>query len=845
MKKLLFTLLAFFVLSSYAANQVYMGGDFLISLLAEDDDDINHVTGLVAYNPDDDTYVDVFNGGVYRNGGYVSVIQDTPLGVYGAGVFRFVGNEYKYSSNVVHYNADDDEWEPVNDGIFLRTGESIRFIAGMKDYTVFAGTFTSVEYISMKEKNSGDNDQLVPSIVKIDDEQKWSILSDPYEVFPKVPFIYGLAATSSKTFVYAVDSLTNIGALYSWDDHDHFVSIDNSTKLDSQRNIAADIYDNLGGIRFNSNTPVADGQFDFVFFNATNRYLPVYHEVTLVTSGTCGEELAPSTWAWADGFLIAVPNNSTSCATTQFAFFNSTSHTLLDTDAFTAVPEFYDSIDHLAVGDDNSLWIINYSDTLLYYLPAGSNQFIEIDLSVFGTGFSATSLTWVKQNGRLLVSGSIELKDVLLEVDPDAFPPAVKVKSPGMLATAGTINSLSIMDDPDDDDYELYIGGNFDSIAGGLQGSNFVRYKAGVYDTPLPNLPPIVAMTTVGSTIFYATDRCSRNGGQLPIGYYSKDTKQADVWVNVPVVTDATSGCVTALYADENVVVVAGDFDVLLPGGTTAAKDIVYFDRATATWNGVAFPGYASGVSSSNQINTVTAAKFGDVPYIAVGGHFQFTISGDDTVYCGFAMVNLQTKQWVPPPTDFGAETIVNDIILDDLTRVYIAGFIALQSSTAKQGVFVFDVNQRTYTQAGNLPTAAQSILLYNTEEDDNDVTLLYAAGDFRNLTAHAGLAYTDATVVQADTVYHKAGLKSQFWQYFEGTVNDLVYETGGVGQNDDNGNDPQYSPPNLNGDDGGMSGWGKFFLTVFILLVITLVVVGVAGGGYVYWKKRQNYQQL
>ena len=124
----------------------------------------------------------------------------------------------------------------------------------------------------MKNYNNDDADTIVPSIVKIDSEQKWSTLSDPHGVFPKVPFIYGLTATSSKTFVYAVDSVNNIGALYSWDDNDHFVAVDNGTSLYSQRNIAADIYDNVAGIAFNSNTPVADGEFDFVFYEAASNY---------------------------------------------------------------------------------------------------------------------------------------------------------------------------------------------------------------------------------------------------------------------------------------------------------------------------------------------------------------------------------------------------------------------------------------------------------------------------------------------------------------------------------------------------------------------------------------------
>ena len=57
---------------------VYMAGDFLIALNTADYT-LDHVTGLLAYDIDEDAYVDTFNGGVYKNSGFLNILQDTPL----------------------------------------------------------------------------------------------------------------------------------------------------------------------------------------------------------------------------------------------------------------------------------------------------------------------------------------------------------------------------------------------------------------------------------------------------------------------------------------------------------------------------------------------------------------------------------------------------------------------------------------------------------------------------------------------------------------------------------------------------------------------------------------------
>merc|ERR1712232_893544 len=152
-----------------------------------------------------------------------------------------------------------------------------------------------------------------------------------------------------------------------------------------------------------------------------------------------------------------------------------------------------------------------------------------------------------------------------------------------------------------------------------------------------------------------------------------------------------------------------------------------------------------------------------------------------------------------------------------------------------------FDGN--TYTVIGDLPTDAESILLFNTEEDDNDVTYVFAGGNFINGTKHSGLGYAPSDAPPSET-WTRAGGDTQFLEFYKGDVGVLLYTSGGVGANDTNGYDPSYTPQ-FTSSSGGMSGVGIFFLILFIMVSLVVIVGLIAGGGYLYWKKRQQYQAL
>jgi hypothetical protein len=311
------------------------------------------------------------------------------------------------------------------------------------------------------------------------------------------------------------------------------------------------------------------------------------------------------------------------------------------------------------------------------------------------------------------------------------------------------------------------------------------------------------------------------------------------VWTTVPVVTGG-SGCVTALYADSRYVFVGGSFTVTIPGSNEQAEGVVYYDRQSNQWNSINIPSTISSSSFAYDINSLAVSNIDGVYYLAIGGHFEFTVAG--TTYYSFAMCDLSSLSWYPVPSEFDVDSVINSVIIDDISNVYIAGSLKLTSGGITEGVFVFDVTTSQYRQVGNLPTVADSIILHTDDSDDQLVTTIYAGGNFMNGTKHLGLAYTNIQS-QPSVAWSRAADDSQFFQYYTGSITNMVYTTGGIGANNTNGYQSSYTLITTSSE-GGMSGWGIFFLTAFIILVV-LGVIGGAIGGLVYMKKRQNYQEL
>lgn len=156
--------------------------------------------------------------------------------------------------------------------------------------------------------------------------------------------------------------------------------------------------------------------------------------------------------SYLDGFLIPLPTFAADCSSTfTFTFYNSTENTIVQNYNLPSL----DDIDLLVAGDNGDLWAATHSDTYVYYLPSGNSQWILVDLSNFGT-FTVYAMTWDDGPDNLLVYGSSStMGNQLLEIEPIALPPVIKLKSPGDLFIPGTIFALAVMDDPDDDDFGI------------------------------------------------------------------------------------------------------------------------------------------------------------------------------------------------------------------------------------------------------------------------------------------------------------------------------------------------------------------------------------------------------
>lgn len=65
-------------MTDYFYLDIYVGGNFLLSI-KQDDGNLAHVGSLALYNPDEDTYADAFDGGVFRKVGQLNLLVETPL----------------------------------------------------------------------------------------------------------------------------------------------------------------------------------------------------------------------------------------------------------------------------------------------------------------------------------------------------------------------------------------------------------------------------------------------------------------------------------------------------------------------------------------------------------------------------------------------------------------------------------------------------------------------------------------------------------------------------------------------------------------------------------------------
>merc|ERR1712063_189461 len=336
---------------SYADQDIYAAGDFLVSIL-NDDGNMQHVAGIIGFDPDTKTYDDVFDGGVFNARGKLRILQHTKLGTYGAGNFKFVGD-------------DNDNYKKVSNGIWIKNGQSVRYIAGMDDnYVAFAGSFNSVEDISYASYNNGEGSPnvLVPNVVLLDSEGNWQLLDDPNNVFPQTNNIGGLAADSNgKLYIYTNNPANSV---FSWDSDNKFSGpISFAIKTDT---LICDSTGNLAGLHYELEGPspaTGTQTYSLYYLDVANGNQLTTKTIISIVNQTLPSE--PKLIAYQDGILVAVPAG-VNFNQISYEFYDPSTNTLIDTD----IPNSdFSSLAAIIQGYGTDLWMSpsTTSNCIYYY----------------------------------------------------------------------------------------------------------------------------------------------------------------------------------------------------------------------------------------------------------------------------------------------------------------------------------------------------------------------------------------------------------------------------------------------------------------------------------------------
>jgi len=837
------------------APDVYVAGDFLMTIIDDADNNLHHISGIATYNPNANVFEDSF-GGVYESqGAKLTEIQYTSLGMYVIGNFRFFGDGFSYSNTVLRYDDDDGNdlgrYLDMGNGIWTNIGESVQYCVGTQTDVIFAGFFTRVEDITYQNYLNDEADVVVPNIVRYDpDSKEWNLLDDPDAVFPYPNAIDGLASKpkgdSKHVYIHiGSPSLT----LYSWSEDDYYTNVAPLNIMAGS--LVVDSNGNPAGINMNMLSPSGNSarNYSLVYLDSDNDFAQTSYDFLDIPENF-QIPTDPKVIAYLDGLLV-VTLGGVNFTSSDFLIFDPATG-MFDG---TSIPRLDFYVSFVVEGDNGDVWVAPTSATReLYYYTVDQGIWIALSLeSIDNSDFSIISMTYNFDKDILYVYALDTLsRDYLWFVFDTSvsYPPTPSLKNPGVLALDGTVNALVVIKDQNDEDFGLWAGGVFSAVGNGVLSDNLACFKSGYWRSY--SKPPIVSMTAKNQTLIIAYDDCASNGELLPIGTFNTDdSDDVVVFESLPVVIGG-AGCVFALFADENYLFVGGNFSVSIPGSSATAHAVVGYNWKSATWFGI---GLTSGISSSGdgyQILSLTVTALTDSTgttnnYLGIGGHFDVTISQGSTnnVYHSYALYNLDTGDWAPtPPLD--TDSIIYEAIPYMDNEIYLGGRMYSPSApAATEGVVVLNFTTNSFVEVGALQDTAQAILLLtmNTEDDDdsNDYTVVYGGGDFEDVDDYQyGLAAYNfdayLTGESTNTTWGWAG-GNVFSHYYNGNTFELVYETGGAGQNGTNGYYPVSSG-------GGNNGWWIALLCVlFVLVFVGAIGAGVAG--FVYYKKRTTYQEI
>jgi len=847
-------LCALLLVGANAAQDLLLSGSFITSVV-QDDGSIRHASGILAYDPDSDEFVDKFSGGVYVNVGTITLMQETVFGIVGAGHFRYVDDGFGYSSAVLYYDGEEDDFQGMNDGIWLDQGDSVRYIASVNNDVVFAGTFSTVESISAEDFDNDDADTVVPNIVKMNSDKEYSLLNDPDNIFPnnRSDSIQGLVGSADGETIYILS--INRG-IYSWDNDNYYQLLVEATNI-THNTLAVDEDNNLYGIvKTSSGNSGGSGTtytYYLAVFNASTGYSGNYINFLSLNTGQCSLSVTGSSTTvlltpWNNGILISYPDYTT-CTSTIFQYFNTTTGALDPDFTFPAGP--FD-ISSITGGKNDDLWVIPYANVdaaetdpdYIYYYQTGSSDWVHVSLSPVRK-FTAYSLVWDSDKDNLVVflndlTSGFEQK--LVKVNTNTYPPTGSTQlNPGTLGNVGAVHGVASIQDADDEDYEIFIGGVFDRVGNGEPALNLVKFSKGDWE-PM-NSPPVKTLYAYGSTLYIGYLDPANNGDALPVAVINtQGDSNNDAFTDLPVVNGGF-GTVTAIYSDDEEVFIGGDFSCILPGSSNTAHGVVVYSKANQRWYDIGIPATINSGGDGYLINSFSVNVINGSSILAIGGYFTFTAGGYD--YNSVALYNLDQDRWVSVPVSFSSQTQVSEVLLNNTNTMYLAGEFDVQFQANVFGVASYNINTGVLTEVGDLEDFVDGIAFYT---DDKNREWIYAGGLLNSLpNANNGsypLAYTQSPSSGSNQTWIIAGQDTILFNCFWGSISHIIYQTGGQGVNGTNGNDSSYSSGGVNGGGGG--GGNGWWITLIVLAVL-FVVIAVPVAGFAAWKyfgKRKNYYE-
>merc|ERR1712137_991853 len=518
---------------SYADQDIYAAGDFLVSIL-NDDGNMQHVAGIIGFDPDTKTYDDVFDGGVFNARGKLSILQHTKLGTYGAGNFKFVGDNIDYSHSVVELD-DDDNYKKVSNGIWIKNGQSVRYIAGMDD-----------NYIAYASYNNGEGSPnvLVPNVVLLDSEGNWQLLDDPNNVFPQTNNIGGLAADSNgKLYIYTNNPANSV---FSWDSDNKFSGpISFAIKTDT---LICDSTGNLAGLHYELEGPspaTGTQTYSLYYLDVANGNQLTTKTIISIVNQTLPSE--PKLIAYQDGILVAVPAG-VNFNQISYEFYDPSTNTLIDTD----IPNSdFSSLAAIIQGYGTDLWMSpsTTSNCIYYYSENLGAAWYRLALSSVDIEDWVTyTMTYDFDDGDVFIYGiDVGSGDMhLLKAVGAGSLPMVEEVNPGKLYLDGVVFATTVV--PNGDNFDLVIGGFFDTVGNGIPAGNLVRWRDGAWATY--DVQAIQTLTSYNNVIYYGFRQCAGLNELLPVGNIGINGEDAQQMILPAIIGSA--GCVSALYATAN-----------------------------------------------------------------------------------------------------------------------------------------------------------------------------------------------------------------------------------------------------------------------------------------------------